>query len=128
MANLEKHIQRYVLDRLQLLENQGKAYFFRANSFAGRLVRYNGTQGHIHNAKPGCPDVIALINGRFVGIELKSFAGRQSKEQKQAQERIEALGGIYRIIRMPEDFEALLASTALTATTDSSPAPATPLA
>lgn len=110
MGRAEAGISRYVLDRLMILERQGQCYYFRANSFSGRIVnRRSGELGsYINNSKPGLPDVIACIKGAFIGIELKSITGRQSPSQKTAQQQIEALGGKYWLIRTPEQFEQAL--------------------
>lgn len=113
------------------MEINGEAYFFRSNSFSGRITRWDGSQGFIRNSKKGMPDVVACIQkqvlnsmgvynglphpdvdfvGIFVGFELKAPKGRQSPEQKLAQERIEAAGGKYFIVRTPEEFEDALKS------------------
>lgn len=104
----EAAVQRYVIDRLTLLERTGKVYFFRNNSFTGKLMRYNGSEGFVKNGKPGMPDIVALIAGKFVGIELKSDKGRQSEEQKIAQKHIEKLGGLYLLVNSPEAFETCI--------------------
>jgi hypothetical protein len=49
-----------------------------------------------------------LYRGKFIGLEFKTESGRQSPDQKLAQERIEKAGGMYKIIRNPEQFEELL--------------------
>lgn len=108
MGKAEAGIQLYVLARLQILERQGRVYYFRNNSFAGKIQRYNGTQGYIDNAKPGMPDVVMCLDGTFVGIELKSLVGRQSDSQKRAQALIEGAGGKYYIVKTPEEFEAVI--------------------
>lgn len=108
MGHAEGGIQVYVLQRLEILERQGLVYAFRANSFSGRVTRFDGSQGYVKNAKKGMPDVVACIGGSFVGIECKSLIGRISPEQKQARETIEKTGGYYWIIRTPEEFENVL--------------------
>lgn len=129
MGVTEKGTQTYVLDRLQALEIQGKCYFIRNNSFAGRVTRYDGSQGFVRNNKPGTPDIIAcfqyeydggdgpysksLTGCMFVGIEIKGPRGRLSPEQKLAHEAIERVGGEVWVIYSPEDFEAHLTRIAL---------------
>lgn len=126
MSNWENGLFAYIEGRLSLLEQQGLCYFFRNNSFSGRIQRYDGSQGFIKNNKKGTPDVVACfpndywigdfgedINahvpwGQFVGFELKIPSGRQSPEQKKAQEAIEKAGGKYFIIRTSEEFEEVL--------------------
>lgn len=121
----EAQLSHYCMQRLKPLEIQGKCYFFRNNSFTGKLTRYNGSQGYVKNGKPGMPDIVACfiqavfkrndegdlyghITGQFIGFELKTAKGKQSDEQKKAQKMIEKLGGLYYLIRSPEDFEAAL--------------------
>ena len=95
-----------------MLERQGKAYWFRSNSFTGSIERSNGSRGFVRNGKPGMPDVVACLAsdsgayaGQFVGFELKTLTGRQSPEQKVAQQAIEKAGGMYVVVRTPEDFD-----------------------
>lgn len=56
----------------------------------------------------GIPDIIACVNGRFVGIEVKAENGRPSELQKYNVERIKASGGIALIV-YPKDFDKLKA-------------------
>ena len=59
-------------------------------------------------SKPGDPDLIACIDGNFVGIEVKTAGGRQSPIQKKREEEIIASGGRYVIVRRMEDIEQLI--------------------
>jgi hypothetical protein len=43
----------------------------------------------------GSPDIVCVINGQYVGIEVKGAKGRQSDNQKEFQRRLEAAGGKY---------------------------------
>ena len=54
-------------------------------------------------SKPGDPDIIADINGRFLAIEAKTKTGRQSEYQKTCQRQIEESGGAYIIARNLQD-------------------------
>ena len=47
----------------------------------------------------GLPDIIAIINGRFVGFELKLKGKYPSKVQRQTHKQIEKAGGKVYIIR-----------------------------
>lgn len=51
----------------------------------------------------GTPDLIAVIAGRFLGIEIKTGKDRQSHSQKEVQNGIEAAGGVYLLV---SDFDA----------------------
>lgn len=119
MSVYENGLYNYIEGRLMPLERASKVYFFRNNSFSGRIQRYDGSSGFIKNNKRGTPDVIACFyeeytdnvtvsSGRFVGFELKTLTGKQSPDQKLAQESIESAGGKYYIIRTPEEFEEVL--------------------
>lgn len=44
--------------------------------------------------KSGIPDILACINGKFVGIEVKRPGGRLSELQKYNIEKIQAAGGV----------------------------------
>lgn len=44
--------------------------------------------------KAGVPDILACINGRFVGIEVKRPGGKVSALQKYNIEQIRASGGV----------------------------------
>lgn len=44
--------------------------------------------------KAGVPDIIACINGKFVGIEVKRPGGRVSELQKYHIEQIQKSGGV----------------------------------
>ena len=54
-------------------------------------------------SKPGDPDLIICLRGRFVGIEVKTSSGRQSPVQKVREEQIIASGGIYKVVRNMDD-------------------------
>lgn len=54
--------------------------------------------------KRGIPDILACINGYFVGIEVKAENGKPSELQKYHVEKIKQAGGIA-LILYPKDFE-----------------------
>lgn len=43
----------------------------------------------------GSPDIICVIKGQFVGIEVKRPGGKQSDSQAEVQARLEEAGGQY---------------------------------
>jgi hypothetical protein len=55
---------------------------------------------------PGGADLIGVLNGRFVAVEIKTPTGRQSPDQKRFAELVESKGGEYVILRSIEDAEA----------------------
>ncbi|WP_195238610.1 VRR-NUC domain-containing protein [Romboutsia sp. 1001285H_161024_C4] len=55
-------------------------------------------------SKSGIPDIIALINGKFVAIEVKAPNGKASELQKRNIDLINKCGG-YGVILYPKNFE-----------------------
>lgn len=55
--------------------------------------------------KAGIPDILACINGHFVGIELKTETGRTTKLQEHHLAKINESGGTAFVLR-PSGFKA----------------------
>jgi uncharacterized membrane-anchored protein len=55
-------------------------------------------------SKVGIPDIIACVNGRFVGIEVKAANGHPSELQKRTVRLIQQANGIAYIL-YPKDFK-----------------------
>lgn len=51
----------------------------------------------------GEPDISGCLDGRWIGIEVKTETGRQRTGQAKFQAAIEARGGIYIVARSPDD-------------------------
>lgn len=58
------------------------------------------------NTLSGIPDILANVNGQFVGIEVKASNGRPSELQLWTRDQIRESGGIS-VIVYPEQFETL---------------------
>ena len=105
---LEKDIERQICDYLA-----AKGYFFwkQANSgyFDGRTKRFR------RHTSPYCikgvSDIILILNGRFIGIEVKSERGRLSEHQEAFRDRVVKAGGLYLVCRSLEDLVIGLEST-----------------
>ena len=70
-------------------------------------IRTTGTLKRIYStSKRGTSDLKAIINGKFVAIEIKCLTtnDRQSKYQKKYQKEVEQAGGIYLIVPTFECF------------------------
>jgi len=90
------------------LSTRNDVYWFR--SAAGAIQTQNGR--YFKTGRPGCPDITVchrdkLFPGSYIGIEVKTATGKQSKIQKQAQADIEAAGGRYYICRSVSDVKAI---------------------
>ena len=68
---------------------------------AEHIVLYcNNSGAFVHSNKHfyrfgavGSPDIVCVVNGQYVGIEVKAPKGRQSENQKEFQTQLEAAGG-----------------------------------
>jgi hypothetical protein len=70
----EGDIQKQILGYLALK----RIFHYRNNSGA-----FKRDDGHFYRfGATGSPDIICVIEGRFVGIEVKQTKGRQSEHQK----------------------------------------------
>lgn len=59
--------------------------------------------------KRGTPDILAVISGKFVAIEVKAPGGKASKLQIAQLKRIEAAGGVAILAESLEEVIAYLA-------------------
>lgn len=56
--------------------------------------------------KSGIPDIIAIVGGRFVGIECKADPTKKPTElQKKCGKDIEAAGGLWFLVRSIDDIK-----------------------
>lgn len=95
--NLQKHKQNSKPKRINpetLIQTHILQYLNIKNIFH---YRNNNTSvpGRSFNGMYGAPDIIAVIKGKYVGIEVKSKRGKQSPHQKLFQTKLEAAGGVY---------------------------------
>ena len=56
----------------------------------------------------GIPDIIACIDGRFYGFEVKTDEGTPTKLQLATIRKINAAGGIAQVVRSVEDVKAAI--------------------
>lgn len=84
----EGKIKRKVVE---MLRTHGIWYFFPGNNGFG---------------KSGIPDIIAIANGRFIGIECKADPTKKPTElQKKCGEEIQEAGGLWFLVRSIEDIK-----------------------
>lgn len=76
-----------------------KVFHYRNNSGAMKVRE----GGFIRFGAVGSPDIIAVVDGRYVGIECKMGSGRQSPAQKEFQQALEQAGGQYFLVRSIDD-------------------------
>lgn len=91
----ESQIVSSCLDLLKLKN----IFSYRQNS--GALKTERG--GFIRFGTKGAPDIVAVIKGQYIGIEIKKPKGVQSPGQKEFQKNLEKAGGQYWLIRSVEE-------------------------
>ncbi len=57
--------------------------------------------------KSGIPDIIAIVSGEFVGVEVKSAKGRPTELQKICGKQIEEAGGTWMVVSDDTTLEVL---------------------
>ena len=77
---------------------------WRANSGVGRTAAGNLLRANV----PGCADILACCRGRFVGLEVKRPRGRPLPSQRAFRAAVERAGGVYAVVRSPDDALAVL--------------------
>lgn len=80
---------------------------FRNN--IGHAVMRHGHRVTFGVGGPGGADLIGILDGRPLAIEVKTPAGRQSPEQRQFQQLWESRGGIYLMPRSVDDALRMIA-------------------
>lgn len=91
----EKELVNSCLELLTLK----KIFHYRNNTGAFST----STGGFYRFGTVGSSDIVAVINGKFVGIECKVSKNSQSENQKTFQKDLELAGGIYWLIRNIDD-------------------------
>lgn len=61
-----------------------------------------------HSGLKGVPDIICIVNGQFVGIEVKAGKDRLSADQIHFKTRCEYNGGMYIVAKSVADVDILL--------------------
>lgn len=100
----ETDIQSTIIRYLEILETQGKLFFNRTNNIPpvnkdskGKVIGFRKLPT---GAKKGIPDIWVIINGKTIGLEVKTPTGKQSKEQKEIQEKFIKNGADYYVLEV----------------------------
>lgn len=75
----------------------------------GHAVMKGGARVTFGVGGPGGSDLIGMLGGRFLAIEVKSPTGRQSPEQKLFEGLVKSKGGIYLMPRSVDDALRMIA-------------------
>jgi predicted LPLAT superfamily acyltransferase len=91
----ESDTQRQILHYLALK----RIFHYRNNSGA-----FVDSQRHFYRfGAVGSPDMVYVVNGQYVGIEVKAPKGKQSEHQKEFQKQLEVAGGRYILAHSLDD-------------------------
>lgn len=60
-----------------------------------------------HTGMKGVADILAVLNGRLIAIEVKGEKGKMSPDQFLFRTRLEEAGGLYILARSVADVEAM---------------------
>lgn len=82
-----------------ILEAANYYGFFWRNNTGALPINTSGRTRFIRFGMRGSADIIGLVQGRFVAIEVKTKTGKQSEHQREFQMRVEKSGGIYALVR-----------------------------
>ncbi len=102
----EKEIENAIL---YYLSYQVGCFAFKVNTM-GVFDQRGGFYRKVSKfVKPGTPDILCCYFGLFLGFEVKSPTGRQSKEQKVFEEQLkEKANGLYFLVRSVKEVEDTL--------------------
>ncbi len=112
-----KNVPAYAIPRTKYSDNTANAltqsilrFLELKGHYCSRIQsqgQYNPTLGKWtkSNVKRGIGDVMAVINGRSVMIEIKVGNDKQSGYQKQTEREVINSGGLYMIAKTFDDFE-----------------------
>ena len=92
----EKDIQKTIIGYLKL-----KKIFHYKNNTVGIYNQKTGQ--YIPSPSKGAPDIIAIKDGKYIGIEVKAPKAKQSEHQRTFQDNLEEAGGIYILAYELED-------------------------
>lgn len=106
----EKDIENAIFEYLRY---QVGVFAFKVNTMGVFDTKGGFYRRLSKNVLTGTPDIIACYNvngiGVFIGMEVKSASGRQSKDQKEFQELLQdRSNGFYFIVRSIQDVEQAL--------------------
>lgn len=89
---MESHLLKRVIRYLKNLQVKGESIFFFKT----------------HGEPIGIPDILICLNGKFIGIELKTHTGRISKAQEYIKSKIESAGGKVFIVRSVDELKKII--------------------
>ena len=99
---LEKDIQNSICEYLAL-----KRYMFWRQNTAPTIAKDGGFRSMGKYSMNGIPDIILILQGIFIGLEVKRPGGKQSENQEEFQRKCEEAGGRYHLVQSLDDVISL---------------------
>lgn len=96
----ETRLLMLILAQLMRLERDGHPMHFWRHNVGAAVDRTGRT---LRFGRVGQSDLLGLVRGRFVAIEVKTETGRVTAEQREWGARVERAGGVYIVARCLED-------------------------
>lgn len=105
----ESDLQKAIVEYLDLM---GVFYFAVNNEMAGggKSAKIRMSHFKAMGLRAGASDLVLVLRGRVVFLEVKMPKGRQSESQKRFQMVVENLGHRYEVARSVYDVERVLVS------------------
>lgn len=97
---MEKKLQNVIID---LLNINGVGFFWQNDSFG-----IKGRKRENRYRPNGVPDILGIVDGRFIAVEVKGPRGRLSDSQIKFKNAFQANGGVYILARSISDVRPLL--------------------
>ena len=108
MTIKEIDIQKQIIQYLQYLENQDKLFFSRVNTTG---IYDSKTKAHRKlpvGVKRGFADILVIIKGQAIFLEVKRKGSYQSEFQKTFQQSVEINKACYFVVRSIEEVKAVV--------------------
>lgn len=96
----ESDIQKAVIEYLKIKH----IFHYRQNS--GAFMTKSGGFMRATSVN-GLPDIVAIKDGIYVGLEVKTEKGKQSEAQKHIQNEVTKAGGLYFVVRSVDDVKVI---------------------
>ena len=100
----EATLQKACLDLLTL----HGVWHYRNNTGAVAAT-HKGKSRFVRFGAKGAPDIVCVIHGRYVGLELKAPGRKQTPDQIAFERSLTAAGGVYLVVRDVAELNAYLA-------------------
>lgn len=96
----ERDIQKGIMDFLAYK----RIFHYRNNSGAVAIQPVNGPRRFLRAGALGSPDIVAVVGGKYIGIEVKRPGGALRASQWQFKQQLETAGGLYWVFDSVDEF------------------------